>query len=289
MVLALIVLGIALQLVLIARARYQRLADEALIQDRGMQALDLIGRSVRQAGWLTDTPASSPTRRWPDAGAPPSLFGWDNCANRGALFSTECPPGAEGWSDALLVRFAGRSKNPNGSDGDGATVDCEGGGVRERMKGDDDPRAGRMLLYVSRSTDAEQTPQLICVSLSRRSETPAIGRSNGMVRGIETLQLLYSLAPTGTLPAQTLPARAMQTDDWYRVQEVHVAIVVQGNHVSLRKPASDTIALFPGLEAISGAVTEDTEYRPRNPRLHRTRFTATFAVRNPLRCGVDAC
>ena len=47
MVIALMVLGIALQMMLIARARYQRLADEALIEDRAMQALELIGHAVR--------------------------------------------------------------------------------------------------------------------------------------------------------------------------------------------------------------------------------------------------
>ena len=61
MVIALMVLGIALQLTLIARARYLRLSDEALIQDRGMQALDLIRTAVNQAGWVTDTPTASPT------------------------------------------------------------------------------------------------------------------------------------------------------------------------------------------------------------------------------------
>ena len=73
MIIALMVLGIALQLMLIARARYYRLADEALIKDRGMQALELIGSAVHHAGWITDTPASSSARRWPDSGAPPSL------------------------------------------------------------------------------------------------------------------------------------------------------------------------------------------------------------------------
>ena len=42
MLLGLMVLGIALQLMLVARARYQRLADDALIEDRGTRALQAI-------------------------------------------------------------------------------------------------------------------------------------------------------------------------------------------------------------------------------------------------------
>lgn len=50
MVIALIVLGIALQLILVARAHYWRMADDALIQDRGMEAIEFVGKVIRQAG-----------------------------------------------------------------------------------------------------------------------------------------------------------------------------------------------------------------------------------------------
>lgn len=60
MLIGLLVLGIALQLVWVVRTRYQRLADDALIDDRGTQALELMANALRQAGWVTDTPASSP-------------------------------------------------------------------------------------------------------------------------------------------------------------------------------------------------------------------------------------
>lgn len=79
MLLGLMVLGIVLQLMLVARARYQRLADDALIEDRAMRALQAIAQAVRQAGWVTDTPIASLVRRWPGAGAPLSLFGSDDC------------------------------------------------------------------------------------------------------------------------------------------------------------------------------------------------------------------
>lgn len=66
MLIGLLVLGIALQLVWVVRTHYQQLADEALIDDRGTQALELMATALRQAGWVTDTPASSPVRRWAD-------------------------------------------------------------------------------------------------------------------------------------------------------------------------------------------------------------------------------
>lgn len=201
----------------------------------------------------------------------------------------DCRGTSEGNSDALLTRFAGRSNQIEGSDSDNATLDCGGYGVPERIKGDDDPRAGRILLYISRSSDSEETPQLMCLSLARNANTPSSGRPNGIVRGIETLQLLYTLASTSTLPAATVSARAMTTGDWSRVRQVHVAIVVRGDRYSMRSPSSNKIDLFPGLSDVQGAQAEDLEFQPKEPQRNRARFTATFAVRNPLRCEADAC
>lgn len=292
MVIALIILGIALQLTLVARARYERLADEALIEDRGMQALDLISRAVQQAGWITDTPASSAVRRWPDADGTPSLVGQDDCGGPRMLPALTCQTGAPvvAHSDALLIRFAGRSTEPNGRDNDGATRDCTGHGVPERIAGESDPRAGYMLLYIARSSDAERAPQLMCRSIKRDYEhSPEEATGDGFVRGVETLQLLYTLGPTATSPAVTKSARAMDDNDWHRVQRVHVAVVVRGERFAANAAQSERIALFPVLASPEGVQPEDVSFKPAEPRRHRAPFTITLAVRNPLRCEVDAC
>lgn len=291
MIIALMVLGIALQLMLIARVRYQRLADEALIQDRGKRALELIGNAVRQAGWTTDTPIASSVRRWPGAGAPLSLAGADDC-NPKRIVGLDCNSGhSEQRSDALIVRFSGRNQlPPNAREPDGATRDCDDYGVRERVGGDEDPRLGSILLFISVSNDAERAPRLMCRSFLRNNgDALAAGFASEVVRGIEALQLLYTLAPTATSQAKTVSARAMSPADWYRVQQVHVAIVVQGNHYTLRAPTEGRIALFPELDPAPDAQPEDLEFRPKDPFRNRTRFTETFTVRNPLRCEVDAC
>jgi len=291
MIIALMVLGIALQLMLIARARYYRLADEALIEDRGKRALELIGNAVHQAGWITDTPVSSSVRRWPDKDAPPSLVGADDCGAPRRIVGLSCNGHGEQGSDALMVRFSGRNKlPPNTREPDGATRDCDDLGVRERVGNDEDPRLGSILLFISVSEDAEQAPRLMCRSFSRNSGNElAAGRSSEVVRGIETLQLLYTLAPTATSSAKTVSQRAMSPEDWYRVQLVHVAIVVRGDRYALRAPASDKIALFPELDSISDVRTEDLEFQPKDSYRNRARFTESFAIRNPLRCEVDAC
>lgn len=291
MIIALMVLGIALQLMLIARARYHRLADEALIQDRGQRALELLDNAVRQAGWITDTPVSSSVRRWPKEGAPPSLVGADDCGSPRRIVGLECSRRGEQHSDALMVRFSGRNQRPpNMQAPDGATRDCDDYGVRERMTSDQDPRMGSILLYVSVSEDAERAPRLMCRSFLRNSgHALAAGRSSEVVRGIEALQLLYTLAPTTTSQAKTVSARAMRSEDWYRVQLVHVAIIVRGDHYALRAPTSDKIALFPEFASVPGVRTEDLEFRPKDPLRNRARFFDTFAVRNPLRCEADAC
>jgi len=289
MVIALMVLAIALQLMLIARAHYQRLADEALIEDRGMRALELIGKAVRQAGWITDTPTASAVRRWAEATAPLSLVGADDCGQPKKTVELECGPHGVQHSDALLVRFSGRNHlSPTPDESDGATLDCDNYGVRERGGTEADPRLGSMLLFISVSTDAEQAPRLMCRSLSRNSGDALVAvNASEVVRGVETLQLLYTLAPTSQ--AETVSARTMAATDWYRVEQVHVAIVVRGDWYSLRPSTPDNIALFPAFESVLGASPEDLSFQPEDPRRNRALFTATFAVRNPLRCEVDAC
>ena len=289
MVIALMVLAIALQLMLIARAHYQRLADEALIEDRGMRALELIGKAVRQAGWITDTPTASAVRRWAEATAPLSLVGADDCGQPKKTVELECGPHGVQHSDALLVRFSGRNHlSPTPDESDGATLDCDNYGVRERAGTEADPRLGSMLLFISVSTDAEQAPRLMCRSLSRNSGDALVAvNASEVVRGVETLQLLYTLAPTSQ--AETVSARTMAATDWYRVEQVHVAIVVRGDWHSLRPSTPDNIALFPAFESVLGASPEDLSFQPEDPRRNRALFTATFAVRNPLRCEVDAC
>ncbi|WP_316884426.1 PilW family protein [Ralstonia flatus] len=284
MVIALMVLGIALQLILLARAHYWRMADDALIQDRGMEAIEFVGKVIRQAGWSTDTPVVASVRRWPGANAPSSLLGQDNCGRPHMTPTFNCDRRAEAASDALLVRFSGRgAKN-----GDGAMRDCLGYGVPERQATHGDPRLGGLMLYVTHSGTAN-VPQLVCRAFQRNVDAPVDGSSDAVVRGVETLQLLYTVGSDTTSPATIKSARSMQDEDWFRVRLVHVGIVVQGDHLAVQAPTADTISLFPDLAAVPDALAEDLQFRPADPRRNRAHFAATFAVRNPLRCEADAC
>ncbi|WP_343548387.1 PilW family protein [Ralstonia sp.] len=284
MVIALIVLGIALQLILVARAHYWRMADDALIQDRGMEAIEFVGKVIRQAGWITDTPVVSSVRRWPGANAPSSLLGQDNCGRPHMTPTFNCDRRGEAASDALLVRFSGRGEK----NGDGAMRDCLGYGVPERQASLGDPRLGGLMLYVTHSGTAN-VPQLVCRAFQRNVDAPADGSSDAVVRGVETLQLLYTVGSDTTSPATIKSARSMQDEDWFRVRLVHVGIVVQGDHLAVQAPTADTISLFPDLAAVPNALAEDLQFRPADPRRNRAHFAATFAVRNPLRCEADAC
>ncbi|AXV82372.1 PilW family protein [Ralstonia solanacearum] len=292
MLIGLIVLGIALQLVWVVRSRYQRLADEASIDDRGTQALELFASALRQAGWVTDTPASSPVRRWPDTNALPPLVGADDCGGLALIDGIHCAGGGISDSDALLVRFAGRSSLPDGLQADGSVVDCSGYGVPERTEGDgDNPRAGFMLFYVGRAESGE--PQLMCRTPSRRDGRLQIGKwtSRGMVTGVETMQLLYTLAATPTSPSTTLSARTLTPAQWRRVQAVHIAVVVRGErvHAHARDTSVAKLALFPDVREPIGAAPQDLHFRPTESARRRTVFTATVRLRNPLKCEVDAC
>lgn len=292
MLIGLIVLGIALQLVWVVRARYQRLADEASIDDRGAQALELIASALRQTGWVTDTPASSPVRRWPDTNALPPLVGADDCGGLALIEGLHCTSGGISDSDALLVRFAGRSRQPDGLQADGSVVDCSGYGVPERAKGDGDhPLAGFMLVYIGRAENGE--PQLMCRTPSRHDGRFQAGKwtSRSMVTGVETLQLLYALAATPTSPSTTLSARTLTPAQWRRVQAVHIAIVVRGEriHAPARDMSAAELTLFPDVREPIGAVPPDLYFRPTGIPRRRAVFTATVRLRNPLICEADAC
>ncbi|MEF2250270.1 PilW family protein [Ralstonia solanacearum] len=292
MLIGLLVLGIALQLVWVVRTRYQQLADEALIDDRGTQALELMATALRQAGWVTDTPASSPVRRWADMNTLPPLMGADDCGGLALIDGLHCTSGGLSDSDALLVRFAGRSSQPDGLQADGSVVDCSGYGVPERTKdGGDDPHTGFMLLYVGRAESGE--PQLMCRTPSRRDGRQQRGRwtSRGMVPGVETVQLLYTLAATQASPPTTLSARSLAPAQWRSVRAVHVAIVVRGERIhadAAGKPLKK-LALFPDLPGPVNAAPLDLHFQPTEIARRRAVFTTTVRLRNPMMCEADAC
>ncbi len=292
MLIGLVVLGIALQLVWVIRVRYQQLADEAWIDDRGAQALEQITSALRQAGWVTDTPASSPARRWPGTDALPPLVGADDCGGLALINGIHCASGGISDSDALLVRFAGRSGQPDGLQADGSVVDCSGYGVPERMEGGGNaPHAGFMLFYVGRAESGE--PQLMCRTPSRRDGRLQTGRwtSRGMVGSVEAMQLLYTLAATQTSPSTTLSARALTPAQWRRVQAVHIAVVVRGErvHAHARSTSVAALTLFPDLRGPIGATPQDLHFRPAETAHRRKVFTTTVRLRNPLACEADAC
>lgn len=66
------------------------------------------------------------------------LVGADDCGGLALIEGLHCTSGGISDSDALLVRFAGRSRQPDGLQADGSVVDCSGYGVPERAKGDGD-------------------------------------------------------------------------------------------------------------------------------------------------------
>lgn len=292
-VIGLIVLGIVLQLTLVARARYQRIADDALIEDRGTQALELLTTAIQQAGWVTDTPASRPERRWTGLEAPPSIQGADNC-RAGNLTSTqiECQArGAVRGSDALVARFAGKGNLADHSRADDQIFDCLGNAVPERIPGNsDDPRAGVMLIYVTEAS-ADNEPQLMCRSLNRNTGEFSKDMP-GMVRGIETLQLLYTVGAADETSTKLLSARSLALEEWHRVQAVHVALVARGEYNdphTAGKPAP-RITLFPHLPQPESNVTrQDLDFTPTKTQRRRAIFTTTVRVRNPLACEVDVC
>ena len=291
MLIGLIVLGITLQLTLLARASYQRIADDALIESRGTQALELLTTALQHAGWVTDTPAASLGRRWSDVNAARSIQGADSCTPREAE-ALDCNGSGVRGSDAVLVRFAGRSIQNNSQRADNSIIDCSGYGVAERVQnGSDDQRAGYMLLYLARAPDQE--PQLMCRSRRHQDGQTVAGgwTSHGMVRGVETMQLLYVIRTADGTSTTTLSARALTAEQWREVQAVHITLVVRGDYNSAKSinKITPTLALFPKLQHVEGSTAQDLRFTPTQTQRRRAVFTATVRLRNPLACDVDVC
>jgi type IV pilus assembly protein PilW len=263
--------------------------DDANAEEGGRYALEVIGRAIRQAGyvdWTADASANN--------GGPPALQGLDAVSLDKTSAALAHPLAASiNGSDVLAVHFDGAGRAP---DGDGSVLNCAGFAVPERQQ-------GWSIFYLARAADG--TGELRCKYKARNGWS-----ADAVVPGVDGFQVLYGLdtdEPADGVPNRYVNASAIEDLDgalvpsgaseearrddlntrswWRRVVSVRYALLLRGARSPAGTSAARTYDLFGAEYAGNGGNSDagtrlvESTLAGRGPLRNRQLFTATVAVR----------
>jgi type IV pilus assembly protein PilW len=248
-----------------AHAAYQRHADGARLDDSARQALAIMVRAVRQAGYR---PADAPAPSYA------AINGLDAAGIARDRYGIDGPwPAAVNGSDVLAVRFTGA--------GEGSMTDCAGFAIA-------DGEEGWSIFHVAAGADGEG--ELRCKYRGKDG-----WGADAIVRGVDSLQILYGIDtddPADGVPNRYLNATQVAALDaagsaWRRVASVRIALLLHGERGA--DPGARPVLhhLFgSGYTAIAGSrdagVLVDENALPAAQRQRVRRVVgATVLVRNP--------
>lgn len=308
--LGLIVVVIAGAALLLGRQGYDAVDSSTQIRDRQRLAIDLLTRTIVQAGF-EDFGAATPTFR---ANADktllePDIFGWNNAiytppgglllssiaeitngnrpAKCGSVSDTSCKNG----SDILVVRYQGVTDTTNSANPDNTILNCGGWGERGLTTNDLNER-GVSIFHVATGADGE--PSLYCAYYNHTDGKWVA--STPLIEGVESFQILYgtdrvtpNTAPVADDPAQdsiaerwlradqlSVPGNDIATrDNWRRVRAVRVGLVLRGPAGSAQQTIASTSVPL-GSAYTDG--TNDVGSALAVPADRRLRMTSTFTV-----------
>ncbi len=265
----------ALRLVVQANADFVLADQSVLLADQAAHALELIERTLQQAGRIDGSqPMRLPSR--PSTGA---INGFDNASLPGARPAMGSPvAGAFLGSDVLVVHFPG--------DAGRHVVNCAGLPVRPASGIGDD--TGWSAFYVD--IDPLGEPELRC---RYRGGTDWL--SQPIATGVESLQVLYGVdsdddgLPNDFVSAAWLnaaPPVAGQPSAWTRVVALQVSLLMRSPRSLASFAQKNAIDLFgpryARLHAGDDAGSSIAPARLASRRLHR-QFDALIFLNNSLR------
>jgi type IV pilus assembly protein PilW len=246
----------AARLLGLANVAYAAQAESAALDDAGRNALELLGRAVRQAAYADPMQLDLSA---PVDGLPARLAGLD-ARSLGATTAGIAVPLAAvaNGSDVLAVRFPGAG---TGS-GDGSVVDCAGFTVAAGEE-------GWSIFYVAKNGDGE--PELRC-----KYRGASNWSADAVLTGVDSFQVLYGLdtdtprdgaanryvnadairALDAALPAGLPPQEFNRRTHWKRVVSVRVGLLLHGTRPTRQDHASREFQLFGPLHA-AGAAKSD--------------------------------
>lgn len=248
-----------------AHAAYRRHDDGARLDDSGRQALAIMVRAVRQAGYVA---AGRPAPTYA------AIAGLDAAGVARDRYGIDGPwPAAVNGSDVLAVRFTGAG----GGDGDGSMTDCAGFAIA-------DGEEGWSIFHVAAGANGEG--ELRCKYKGKDG-----WGADAIVRGVDSLQILYGIDtddPADGVPNRYLNATEVAAlDAWRRVASVRIALLLHGERGVDPGVAPVLHHLFgSGYTAVAGGsdagVLVDEKALPAALRQRVRRVVgATVLVRNP--------
>ncbi len=314
--LGLLVVIIAGAALLLGRQGYDAVDSSTQIRDRQRLAVDLLTRTIVQAGFEDYGAATATFRASADKTLlEPDIFGWNNAIytqpgdllissttsitndNRptkcGSVNDTSCKNG----SDMLVVRYQGVADPANANKADNTMVNC--GGVSERgLTTNDLNERGVSIFHVATGADGE--PSLYCAYYNHTDGKWVA--STPLVEGVESFQVLYgtdrvtpNAVPVANDPLQdsvaerwlradqlSVPGNATATrDNWRRVRAVRVGLVLRGPVGSAQQAIASTLSPL-GSAYTDSANDEGSELAVPADRRLRMPITFTVHVRNDL-------
>lgn len=274
----------AARLLGLANGAYAAQMESAALDDAGRNALELIGRAVRQAACADPMQLDLSA---PVDGLPARLAGLD-ARSLGATTAGIAVPLAAvaNGSDVLAVRFPGAG---TGS-GDGSVVDCAGFAVAAGEE-------GWSIFYVAKNSDGE--PELRC-----KYRGAGNWSADALVAGVDSFQVLYGLdtdtprdgvanryvnadairALDAALPAGLPPQEFNRRTYWKRVVSVRVGLLLHGARPTRQDHENREFQLFGPLHAAgaakgdAGTVLREDALPDKLRRRERRLFSTTVAL-----------
>lgn len=279
----------ASRLLLFAGAAQSAQAEQSAIDDGGRYALELIGRAVRQAGYVDPAALAAPDPGAVLDAAPAAVAGLDARALGHSSAALDSPvPSQTNGSDVLALRFAGAGA---GSSGDGSVTSCAGFAVAQGAE-------GWSIFYVARNSEGEA--ELYCKYRGTSSWS-----ADALVSGVDGFQVLYGLdtdAPPDGVPNRYVKADAIRALDaalpaglsptefnrrtwWKRVASVRVGLLLHGSRPTRPAPGSAIYRLL-GQDAVdpldAGSSLDESSMTSDLRRRERRLFSMTLALSRPL-------
>jgi type IV pilus assembly protein PilW len=295
MTIGLAVLLAAGSLLVSSNRAYVAQVEGAAQDDGGRFALELLGRSLRQAGyvdWEQVDPALGV-----DPAAPARLAGLDDKSISKTANGIDDPlPGAVNGSDVLAVRFTGAGAPP---DGDGSVTSCAGFPVHAHEE-------GWSIFYVARNGQGEA--ELRC-----KYRGAAGWGADAVVAGVDSFQVLYGvdldpapdgianryvhasalaaldagLALAGATPAERA-AELRRRTYWKRIVSVKVSLLLHGTQAGQDGVPGQYDLFGSAYGQAQGGVDRGTrlllaDLDGRTGVREHTLYAATFSLRGPAR------
>jgi type IV pilus assembly protein PilW len=287
--LGLATLLVATRLMLLATGVQSAQAELAALDDGGRYALELLGRAVRQAGYVDPAVLAAPDAATLLDTAPAAVAGLDAHALSRTSNALDDPlPDQVNGSDVLALRFPGAGTPP---DGDGSMASCAGFPVAQGQQ-------GWSIFYVARNSEGEA--ELRC-----KYRGAANWSADALVTGVDGFQVMYGLdtdtprdgvpnryvnadairALDATLPAGLAPEQFNRLTYWKRVVAVRVGLLLHTGRPTRAEAGAATYHLL-GPDASDssdiGSRIDESALPPEQRRRERRLFSMTFALAQPV-------